>query len=483
MPLVPFITQTYQSRSKDVSDCRTLNMYPERVPSPEGKSQNILIGTPGTSVFCDVSEAGDNAACRSLYYTSTSRLFAVYGRFVYEIFSNGSKTQRFEVSLGGSRCYMADDGQYLVVVDGSVLRYYNLNTNTVMAVTLPDDLTQPTQVIFTNYRFVVINGKSNKFWFSDFEDRTLWPGLNIYNAESSADYVTAIATVGGNIWAFGPRSYEIWVPQTSADSPWAKVGGSSTEVGIGAVDSIATIAGTCFWIGSSTVGSGQVFASTGSGHQRISDHSIEYMLSQMGTISDCIGFTYQMEGHVFLVLTFINGDKTLVYDLTTNQWHERSTRDPNLNIQHRWDPTYAVFAFGKVFTGALRTPKLLELSLDVYKEWDDRAITRLHQSPVYWTDLRNVRFDEFVVDLETGVGLQNGQGSNPQIMMQYSKDGGHTWSSEDWKTLGAIGQYQTRCAWRRMGMSREMVFRVVVTDPVKVVMINARVITSAGVNR
>jgi hypothetical protein len=77
------------------------------------------------------------------------------------------------------------------------------------------------------------------------------------------------------------------------------------------------------------------------------------------------------------------------------------------------------------------------------------------------------------VDFETGDGLATGQGSNPQVFLRYSKDGGHTWSAEIWRTLGAIGKYLNRVYWNRLGRARDWVFELAGSDPVKIVIMNA----------
>lgn len=64
-------------------------------------------------------------------------------------------------------------------------------------------------------------------------------------------------------------------------------------------------------------------------------------------------------------------------------------------------------------------------------------------------------------------------GSDPQIMLQVSKDGGHTWGNELWRSLGAQGQYSRRVTWKRLGIAKDWVFRFRVSDPVKVVIMNA----------
>ncbi len=67
--------------------------------------------------------------------------------------------------------------------------------------------------------------------------------------------------------------------------------------------------------------------------------------------------------------------------------------------------------------------------------------------------------------METGVG--NGDVEDPQIILQYSNDGGHTWSNERWKSMGKIGEYGKRIRWNRLGSSRNRIFRILISDPAK----------------
>jgi hypothetical protein len=84
-----------------------------------------------------------------------------------------------------------------------------------------------------------------------------------------------------------------------------------------------------------------------------------------------------------------------------------------------------------------------------------------------------VVYDAFTIDLETGVGLTMGQGRSPEVILQWSDDAGHTWSNEHRVDVGAIGEYDHRAVWRRLGRSRARVFRVVVSDPVKWAFVDA----------
>ena len=296
--------------------------------------------------------------------------------------------------------------------------------------------------------------------------------------------------VEGNIWFFGPRSYEVWRTGSNPDLPFNKVGGTSSEIGCSAPNSISKILNSVFWIGSSSAGNNTVFMSNGYTGTRISNHAIEYLLTTLSTTDDAVSFTYQQNGHVFYVLTLVTGNKTIVYDVATGEWHERTSRNPLTNADNRWDPIFATFAFNKVLVGTLANARILTLDLNKYTAWDGDPIVRLHQGPIQNENDQILFHREFVIDIETGIGLnstnpnnsgiQSNQGVDPQIMLQYSDDSGHTWSSEQWTTLGKAGEYSTRARWRRLGRSRNRVYRMEISSPNKVVVIGARLSVDLG---
>jgi len=56
-------------------------------------------------------------------------------------------------------------------------------------------------------------------------------------------------------------------------------------------------------------------------------------------------------------------------------------------------------------------------------------------------------------------------------MLDWSDDGGHTWSSERTVSFGKIGEYSHRARFTRLGSSRERYYRIKVTDPVNWVLL------------
>ncbi len=67
-------------------------------------------------------------------------------------------------------------------------------------------------------------------------------------------------------------------------------------------------------------------------------------------------------------------------------------------------------------------------------------------------------------------------GANPQMILRWSDDGGHTWSGERQASMGRSGSYATRVIYRRLGMTmklRDRVYEISGTDPVKVAIMGA----------
>jgi hypothetical protein len=65
---------------------------------------------------------------------------------------------------------------------------------------------------------------------------------------------------------------------------------------------------------------------------------------------------------------------------------------------------------------------------------------------------------------------------NPQVMLRWSDDGGHTWSNEHWRSVGKAGEWSYRVFWRRLGMTeklRDRVYEVSGSDPVKLAIMGA----------
>jgi YVTN family beta-propeller protein len=69
---------------------------------------------------------------------------------------------------------------------------------------------------------------------------------------------------------------------------------------------------------------------------------------------------------------------------------------------------------------------------------------------------------------------------NPKALLSWSVDGGHTWSNDHAAPIGKLGDYMRRVIWRRLGCSRNRIFRIAISDPIKKVLIGAYMEMTGG---
>jgi hypothetical protein len=139
---------------------------------------------------------------------------------------------------------------------------------------------------------------------------------------------------------------------------------------------------------------------------------------------------------------------------------------------HRIKPNCHIYFAGKHLVGDWANGNVYEYSLEAYTD-NGNAIPRIRACQTLQAGMDMQRNSSFLLDMDTGVGITVGQGSDPQAMLRWSKDGGKTWSNQLWRTMGKIGEYSRRCVWRRVGGGRRTVYEVQITDPVKVAITGA----------
>ena len=291
--------------------------------------------------------------------------------------------------------------------------------------------------------------------------------------DGSSDNLMSMIAVNRELFLMGERTSEVWIDNGAFPFPFSRLPGVSTQHGCVAPYSVSRLGESFAWLARDTRGQNYVYQMNGYVPQRISTFAVEYAVSTYAVISDARAYTYQQGGHEFYVLTFPSADVTWVYDIVTGLWHKRAYRDAN-NVLHRDRGNCgAVFSNNTIVIGDWDNGNLYALDQSVYTDAGGVPLYRLRRSPHMTQNLNRVRYYSLQIQFEPGTGISSGQGSNPQAMMQWSDDGGFTWSPESWTEIGAMGAYRIRAIWRRLGIARDRVFQVVVTDPVKCAIISA----------
>jgi hypothetical protein len=204
---------------------------------------------------------------------------------------------------------------------------------------------------------------------------------------------------------------------------------------------------------------------------RISQYGVESEIERFTKptgIVDAFGMSYTMDGHAFYVLQFPNAGRTFLYDLTSGEWCERDSLGYGA-----WRANCIFRAFGIVIVGDSQSGKVGILDPDLFTEWGEPQRVSWQYQGVYG-DNNRVSHHRFEIVLNGGAGLTVGQGSNPLATMFISDDGGNTFTAQPTGELGRIGQYKKRVVWWRLGSSYDRVYRVDVTDPVPLFVIDTQ---------
>ena len=469
----PILGGSYVARSVNAADSRMVNLFAEGIPEG-GKEAAFLNRAPGLRLLATVGDGPIRGLWRMGDYG-----YVVSGKELYRL--NPDWTSLYIGNLSGTGpVSIADNGTQMFIACNGPSFIYN-STTEEFAQIADTDFPGAVTVGYLDGYFVFNEPQSQRVWVTSLLDGTAIDPLEFASAEGSPDQLVAAIVDHREAWLFGTNSIEVWYDAGSADFPLQRIQGAFNEIGLAAAYSVAKLDNGLFWLGSDSRGQGIVYRSNGYTGKRISTHAVEWQIQQYGDISDAIGYTYQQDGHAFYVLVFPSEDTTWVYDVSTELWHERAGFHEGQFVRHRGNCQMAYN--GEVVIGDFENSNVYAFDLNVYA--DNGSIQRWLRSwralPTGKNDLNRTAQHTLQLDCETGVGLNTGQGSDPQVMLRWSDDGGHTWSNEHWSSMGKIGRYGYRTFWRRLGMTmkiRDRVYEVSGTDPVKITIMGAQLILS-----
>lgn len=473
----PILGSAYVARSVNAADSRMVNLFPEIIPEG-GQTPAFLNRAPGLKFLQSIG----TGPIRGLWahQTNGSDFYVASGQEFYKVDGLTATPQLLGTISGTGQVSIADNGTQLFIACNPKSYIYNEVTNQFAEITDPD-FTGAVTVAYLDGYFVYNEPNSQKVWVTQLLDGTQVDPLAFASAEGSPDGLVAINVDHREAWLFGTDSIEVWYDAGLPDFPLTRIQGAFNEIGCAAAFSVAKLDNGLFWLGQDARGHGIVYRSQGYTGVRISTHAIEWQIQQYGNMSDAVGYTYQQDGHAFYVLNFPVANATWVYDVATQGWHERAgflngefTRNRG-NCQCNFQ--------GNIIVGDFENGNIYQLDLMQYADHDQpqKWLRSWRALPTGQNNLKRTSQHTLQLTCETGVGLNTGQGYDPQVMLRWSDDGGHTWSNEHWASIGKIGEYGFRAIWRRLGMTlklRDRVYEVSGTDPVKIDIVGAELIIS-----
>jgi hypothetical protein len=444
------------------------------MPKDPEKGQIALYPRPGLT-YMGAAAAGGSPITRGMFesfsYTSASDGETEYGIAVCGAQvslvrpSTGPVSSVAEILTDTGPVSIALNPTQLMIVDGRT--GYILDLTSSFAKTTLEGFAPAawfpagaTTVAFLAGRFFCNMPGTGKVFYSDLNDGTTGSALNFYTAEADPDDLRAVWADHGELHLFGQYTTEFWAPG-SGTTVLSRVGGAALEWGLAAVQSLKKTDGGTLFVGQNRLGALKVLRMQGYQAAPISTPEIEWELQQVN-VGAAVAMTFAVNGHTFYVLNF--PDRSLVFDATTNTWDVFAT---GAN-QSRWIGQHGALIGKTFFVSDYRNSRLYKLDPSVYTDGGETIIREVITRHSF-SDYDRTSVFRVGVDFETGVGLVSGQGSDPQAMLQVSRDNGRTWGNEMWRSLGSLGEYIKHVWWGPLGRARDWLFRIRIADPVKVV--------------
>lgn len=456
-----------------IADCEdTINWYVETMQGGSQKSPRALFPSPGFLPLFTIAEATGRGACNA-----GGRIFMVIGGHLYELLSNFTTIQRGAIAQDANPAqlfYNGAVGGQIGISSGGNFYCYTLSTNT---------LTQAlsgvcTQTAFAGGYFFAFNVATGEVLVSALNDGTTWNLGVFFQRSLFADPWQALFVDAYNLlWLIGTETFEVWYNTGTGTQPWAPLGGLSGTWGIASSFAFATSAMGNLWLTANRQGVGQLLLTSGSNPAPISTYAFStaidgYLAANQNALMGAEMFSYQQQGHTFVILHLPQVPVTLCYDIEGQSFTKRGQwLGQSWGL---WAPRIYVPAFGKHLVAGRANGTICDMNPIYTTEMDGvTGIVRERVTPGVTQEHARIPIDQLELLMDVGLAPQTGQGSAPLATLQQSVDGGRTYGNERQASLGRVGQYRTRVYWNQLGAPADVVFKVRTSDPAPSRIVNA----------
>ncbi len=442
--------ESIRSNSSDL-----INLYPH-IETPGSKTGVILMNTEGTKRATEDTASdilGLHEFKRKVYIALRDKIVVWNGRDFTVI--------QDHIYFFHEKVFIADNGADIMFV-GNQGYSYNPETEVFTDMSTQDGWYPASTVAYMDGYFIFNRIGSGQFFISQLYSITLNP-LDWATAESAPDDTRAVVVAGRQLWIFGTRTTEVWYDNGDPLFPFMRISGAVVDVGIANANTIGRIHNSIFFVGDDF----KVYSTSGYEPIKISNTSIELMIDE-AHVHRFLAFTYFNNGHYFYVL-HLDAHTTVVYDADTGLWHRRVSckdeEDPMISGA-RWKINGALNRYDSRVIYGYSARTFYYLSTDYYTDDGVKIRREAVTLPLNPTP-NHITLAEVQVDMEAG-GYDNTAISNYEIWILFSDDSGKTWGNRRVSTLGMRGQYKNRARWKRCGQFRDVIGKVIITDPVPV---------------
>lgn len=459
----------YTQPSLDANAQECINWYPV-IDQVTPRTNLFLSPRPGLSLAVDL----ETSKPIQMLATDNINAYAISNGNLFKLTPSGNYTTFSSINIGATLLdtnaiipYAFNSSNQLCFADSTYGYVYNTSTNilTQLDITLFNGAISMTYM--DGYIFYVPEN-NNTVCASPIDNAIDFDPIDTTTFNAKSDKVLAVFGNRRDLWVIGNNSAEIWYNAGNAQFPFSRRDSIQVDRGTAASNSVIGIDNTLAWLDDL----GQVIIIDGYNPKVISTEPMHASIRKYDTISDCYACSYQENGQWFAEFTFPSAEVSWVFSMATQLWHKRAYWDSANAGQIRNKINSTILLNNNVFAGSYNDGKIYYSDDNAYTDYGN-AIIRTRISSHSNIEFEKIRIHSLELKTEGGTGLASGQGSAPQISLQVSKDGGHTYGSEKWRYLAEIGNYRKRVRWNRLGISRSFTFKLTISDPIKCVLLDA----------
>lgn len=289
-------------------------------------------------------------------------------------------------------------------------------------------------------------------------------GVNQARAEARAEPGVRAIYVNGELIVFCRTHTEIWASNGNPNPTGFPLNRISVVwrglVGVHAVCGFEEgFEGGVFWVADDN----SVRMLQGYQAATISTPDLERAIERCTNKSSIRMMVYDIDGHACIVVDLAR-EATWIYDVSEGgKWHERRSGD-----REHWRLTGpSVKAFGKWISGSHLDDGLYEISAEAYDEAGEELAWQVESIAM---ESFPARLGVSRMDFNYVAGVGTDAVPVPEVEVQWSDDGGHTWTDPVTRSLGEAGRRKTQVRVNRGGLTgvKGRRFRQRVRDPVYV---------------
>lgn len=510
MPRVtlPISNGFYVSESLPISNQRCVNFYPN-IPQAPSSTQDNLFPTPGLFQLAKlpefVSPETQRPKCRGGALLD-EQPYLVYGPNLFRLDRSPGPPESFEfvqvstiVMEGVNRCILSKNENQIVIVappdeETSGLTYvYDKLADSFNIVGDANFDGPASYVAYVDGFFVFSKADGKKYFHSPLNDArgstgsgAAYDALDFGLANADPDPIKAIAEHKNQGYIFGSQTVEIVRNIGRVPSTFRRIPGAVVNIGVKAPNTISEYSGQLAFVGGAENDSPAVWLLSGGSKRKLSTTAIDNELSKLSEedLSNLYSLVYSESGGFFYGI--VTPSTSFFHDFANDRWHERqSLLKEGLG---RYRVAAMIDAYSRIIIGDNEENIIGQIDQDRNIEYGN-IVERFVTSQPFENMGNRTSVAEIEAVVESGVGLSNDVtvsgapdkfgtvpeitgGSDPQITLAWSDDGGRTFQGFLPKPLGKIGEYNIRPIWRRLGdFQRARVLRLEITSPTDAVIL------------